>query len=114
MAIRYTKINGSKKVWMARVAKLGRERARGGDTDGDMRLIHDYKGWRVGLTALEQDGTVDRAHRGVPTRNPSREQSPMPLSFGAKASSDERILVLAQKHAEDWIDRQESPTKGGA
>jgi hypothetical protein len=37
----------------------------------------------------------------------------MPLPFGAKASSKERILVLATKHAEDWIDR-EVKRQGGA
>jgi hypothetical protein len=79
-----------------------------------MRHMHDYKGWRFGLTALEQDGRWTARIEGYRPGTSSREQSPMPLPFAAKASSEERILFLARKHAEDWIDRQESPTTGGA
>jgi len=69
-----------------------------------MRHMHDYTGWGFGLTALEEDGRWT-ARIGVyrPGR-PSREQSPMPLPFATKASSEEGILVR-----EDWID-----THGGA
>jgi hypothetical protein len=78
-----------------------------------MRHMHDYKGWRVGLTALEQDGRWTARIEAYRPETSSREQSPMPLPFGAKASSKERILVLATKHAEDWIDR-EAKRQGGA
>jgi len=71
-----------------------------------MRHIHDYKGWRFGLTALEQDGRWTARIEVYQSGRPSREQSPMPLPLAAKASNEERILVLARKHAEEWIDRQ--------
>ncbi len=79
-----------------------------------MRRMHDYKGWRFGLTALEQDGRWTVRIEVYRAGRPAREQSPMPLPFATKASSKERILVLAKKHAEGWIDRQEPPTKGDA
>jgi hypothetical protein len=69
-----------------------------------MRQMHDYKGWRFGLIALEQEGRWSaRIEMYQPGRS-SREQSPMPLAFETKASSKERILDLAKKHAEGWID----------
>jgi hypothetical protein len=78
-----------------------------------MRQMHDHKGWRFGLTALERDGRWSARIEVYRPGRPSREQSPMPLPFAIKASSKEGILVRAKKHAEGWIDRQESPTKGG-
>jgi hypothetical protein len=78
-----------------------------------MRHMHDYKGWRFGLTALEQDGRwTARIEVYLPGR-PSREQSPMPLRFATKSSSEEGILILARKHTENWIDR-EAKRQGGA
>jgi len=74
-----------------------------------MRHMHDYKGWRFGLTALEQDGRWTVRIEVYEPGRPSREQSPMPLRLATKASSEEGILVLAKKHAENWID-----THGGA
>jgi hypothetical protein len=79
-----------------------------------MRQMHDYKGWRFGLTAFEQDGRWTARIEVYRPGRPSREQSAMPLSFATKASSKERVLVLARKHTERWIDRQEPPTRGGA
>ena len=81
-----------------------------------MRRMHDYKGWRFGLTALVQDGRWSARIEVYEPGRPSREQSPMPLGFATKASSKEGILVLARKHTEDWIDRQQPPAKrpGGA
>jgi hypothetical protein len=81
-----------------------------------MRRMHDYKGWRFGLTALVQDGRWSARIEVYEPGIPSREQSPMPLGFATKASSKEGILALARKHTEDWIDRQQSPAKrpGGA
>src|SRR5437667_12760340 len=81
-----------------------------------MRRMHDYKGWRFGLTALVQNGRGSARIEVYEPGRPSREQSPMPLGFATKASSKEGILVLARKHTEDWIDRQQSPAKrpGGA
>jgi len=85
----------------------------GGDP---MRRMHDYKGWRFGLTALVQNGRWSARIEVYEPGRPSREQSPMPLGFATKASSKEGILVLARKHTEDWIDRQQPPAKrpGGA
>lgn len=69
-----------------------------------MMHMHDYKGWRFGMTALEQDGRwTARIEVYQPGRS-SREQSPMLLPFRTKASSKERILAIAGKHAEGWID----------
>jgi hypothetical protein len=78
-----------------------------------MRHTHDYKGWRCGLMALEQDGRWTARIEVYRPGTSSREQSPTPLPFGAKASSEERILFLARKQAEDWIDREEK-RQGGA
>ena len=78
-----------------------------------MRHMHDYKGWRFGLTALEQDGRWAARIEVYRPGTPSREQSPLPLPFATKASSEEGILALAKKHAEDWIDR-EAKRQGGA
>ena len=69
-----------------------------------MRRMHDYKGWRFGLTALAQDGRWSARIAVYEPGRPSREQSPMPLGFATKASSKEGILGLAKKHAENWID----------
>ena len=69
-----------------------------------MRHMHNYKGWLVGLTALEQDGRWTARIEVYQPGKPSREQSPMLLPFIIKASNEERILVLAKKHAEGWID----------
>ena len=78
-----------------------------------MRHMHDYKDWRFGLTTLEQDGRWSARIEVYRPGTPSRGQSPMPLPFDAKASSEERILVLARKRAEDWID-QGAKRQGGA
>jgi hypothetical protein len=75
-----------------------------------MRRMHDYKGWRFGLTALEQVGRWSARIEVYEPGRPSREQSPRLLPFLKKASSEEGILTLARKHTEDWIDRQ-TPTK---
>jgi hypothetical protein len=71
-----------------------------------VRRRHDYKGWQVGLTALEQDGRWTARIEVYQPGRASREQSPTLMTFTAKASSEERILVLATQHAEAWIDRQ--------
>ncbi len=44
-----------------------------------MRQMHDYKGWRFGLTALEQAGRWSARIEVYEPGRPSREQSPMPL-----------------------------------
>jgi hypothetical protein len=72
-----------------------------------MRHVHDYKGWRFGLTALEQDGRWTARIEVYRPGTSSREQSPIPLRFGAKASSEKRILFLARQQAEAWIDKEE-------
>ena len=77
-----------------------------------MRHMHDYKGWRFGLTALEQDGRWTARIEVYRPGTPPQEQSPMPLPFATKASSEEGILVLARKHTENWIDR-EAKRQGG-
>jgi hypothetical protein len=76
----------------------GAPRARRGDTEqeGAMRQMHDYKGWRFGLMALEQDGRWAARIEVYRPGTPSREQR-----------------ALAKKHAEDWIDR-EAKRQGGA
>ena len=71
---------------------------------GSMRRMHEYKGWLFGVTALEQEGRWSARIEVYQPGRSSREQSPMPLAFEAKASSEERILDLAKKHAEQWID----------
>jgi hypothetical protein len=63
------------------------------------------QGWRFGLTALVQEGRWTARIEEYEPERPSREQSPLPLAFATKSSSEEVILVLARKHAEDWIDR---------
>ena len=68
-----------------------------------MRHMHDYKGWRVGLTALELHGRWTARIEVYQPGRPSREQSPMLLSFATKSSSEDGILALARKHAEGWI-----------
>jgi hypothetical protein len=68
--------------------------------------MHDHKGWLYGLTALEQGGRWAARIEVYRPGTSSREQSPLALPFDAKASSEERILALARKHAEDWIDRK--------
>jgi hypothetical protein len=81
-----------------------------------MRHMHDYKGWRFGLTALEQDGRWSARIEVYEPGRPSREQSPMLLPLTKKASSEEGIMTLARKYAEDWIDRQQprAQRQGGA
>ena len=89
------------------------ERATVKRAGGTMRHTHDYKGWRFGLTALEQDGRWSARIEAYEPGRPSREQSPRLLPFLKKASSEEGILNLASKHTEDWIDRQNPPMKSG-
>ena len=69
-----------------------------------MSHMHDYKGWRIGLTALEQGGRWTARIEVYGPGRPSREQSPVLLPFATKSSSEEGILALATKHAEGWID----------
>jgi hypothetical protein len=71
-----------------------------------MRHTHEYRGWRFGLTALELDGRWTAHIEVYQPGRPSREQSPMLLPFKRAASSEQRILGLARKHAEGWIDHQ--------
>jgi hypothetical protein len=71
-----------------------------------MRQMHDYKGWRFGLTALEQAGRWSARIEVYEPGRPSREQSPMPLPFATRSASEEGILVRARKHTEAWIDQQ--------
>jgi hypothetical protein len=69
-----------------------------------MRQMHGYKGGQFGLTALEQEGRWSARIEVYRPGRSSREQSPTSLAFDTKASSRERILDLARKHAEGWID----------
>jgi hypothetical protein len=78
-----------------------------------MRQTHEYKGWRFGLTALEQDGRWSARIEVYQPGRPSRAQSPMLLPLTRKAATEEGILAVARKHTEDWIDRQR-PRQGGA
>ena len=80
-----------------------------------MRHMHDYRSWRVGVTALEQDGRWSARIEVYQPGRPSREQSPMLLPLTRKAATEEGILVIARKHTEDWIDRQQprAPSQGG-
>src|SRR5207249_4030246 len=58
----------------------------GGEGGTLMRRMHDYKGWRFGLTALVHDGRWSARIEVYEPGRPSREQSPMPLGFATKAS----------------------------
>ena len=78
-----------------------------------MRQMHDYKGWRFGLTALALAGRWTVNIEVYRPGTPSREQSPTPLPFATKASSKEGILVLARKHTENWIDQEAKRQEGG-
>jgi hypothetical protein len=73
-----------------------------------MRWVREYKGWRFGLTAFEQDGKWTARIEVYEPRRPSREQSPVSLPFDKWSSSLERILVRARTHAQAWIRRQQS------
>jgi len=69
-----------------------------------MRRMHDYKGWRFGLTAIEEDGRWTARIEIYEPGKSSREHSPMLIPCLPAATSEEEILVQAKQEAEGWID----------
>ena len=77
-----------------------------------MRQMHDHNDWRFGVMALEQHGRWTARIEVYQPGRPSREQSPVPLPFDRRSSSEEGILGFARKHTEEWIDRQQPQPDG--
>lgn len=73
--------------------------------------MHDYKGWRIGVGAFEQDGRWSaRVAVSEPGTGP-RTHTPMSLPFDGRFDTAGEAEAAAVKIAERWID---GPGRGGA